>query len=56
MTVTPESIRAAAAKIQDKVVCTPIVRSGPLSNATGAEVFLKLETLQRTSSFKDSRC
>lgn len=53
MTVTLKSIRAAARTIQGEVVRTPIVRSGPLSDATGAEIFLKLETLQRTGSFKD---
>jgi threonine dehydratase len=53
MTVTPESIRAAAATIRGKVVRTPIVRSSPLSDAKGAEIFPKLETLQRTGSFKD---
>ena len=53
MTVTPESIQAAAVTIQGEVVRTPIVHSGPLSDATGAAIFLKLETLQRTGSFKD---
>ncbi len=32
---------------------TPIVRSAALSDEYGADVFLKLETLQRTGSFKD---
>jgi len=53
MTVTLESIRAAAVTIRGEVIRTPIVRSGPLSDATGVEIFLKLETLQRTGSFKD---
>ena len=53
MTVTLESIRTAAVTICAEVVSTPIVRSGPLSDATGVEIFLKLETLQRTGSFKD---
>ncbi|MGB0555579.1 MAG: pyridoxal-phosphate dependent enzyme [Alphaproteobacteria bacterium] len=53
MTVTPESIRAAAVTIQGEVTRTPIIRSGPLSDGTGAEIFLKLEAFQRTSSFKD---
>ena len=29
------------------------MRSGPLSDLLGLEVFVKLETLQRTGSFKD---
>ncbi|MDX1534588.1 MAG: pyridoxal-phosphate dependent enzyme, partial [Thermoplasmata archaeon] len=35
-----------------RLVRTPIVRSAALSDLTGAEVFLKLESLQRTGSFK----
>jgi len=53
MTVSMGDVRAAADLIRDEVVRTPIVRSGPLSAACGADVFLKLETLQRTGSFKD---
>lgn len=48
-----EQIQAAAELTFGQVVRTPSVYSGPLSAATGAEVFLKLETLQRTGSFKD---
>ncbi|HYV02422.1 MAG TPA: pyridoxal-phosphate dependent enzyme, partial [Actinomycetota bacterium] len=32
---------------------TPLVRSGPLSAATGCEVFLKYEGANPTGSFKD---
>lgn len=53
MPVTLSDIRAAAAEIAGEVVRTPIVRSGALSAEYGADVFLKLETLQRTGSFKD---
>ena len=53
MSVTPESIKAAAEIIAGEVVRTPIVRSGPLSESLGSEIFVKLETLQRTGSFKD---
>jgi threonine dehydratase len=53
MTVTLESIQAAAATIRDEVVRTPTILSGPLSDAAASEIFLKLETLQRTGSFKN---
>ncbi len=53
MPVSIEDIRAAAEAIEGHVVRTPSVRSGPLSDDLGCELFLKLETLQRTGSFKD---
>ena len=57
MSVAVEVIRAAADAIAGEAVLTPTVRSGPLSDFLGFEVFVKLETLQRTGSFKDrSRC
>ena len=46
-------IQAAAARIAGSVVETPCPRSIPLSEATGMEVFCKLEYLQRTGSFKE---
>lgn len=53
MIPTIDDIRAAAAASVGQVVRTPTVLAGTLSAATGAEVYLKLETLQRTGSFKD---
>lgn len=53
MSVSIDDIRDAAALINGQVVRTPTVRSGPLSAKFGAEVFVKLETLQHTGSFKD---
>lgn len=53
MSVSIDDIRAAAAAIDGQVVRTPTVRSGALSAALGADIFVKLETLQRTGSFKD---
>ncbi|MDA0663631.1 MAG: threonine ammonia-lyase [Proteobacteria bacterium] len=53
MTVTMDDIREAAAVLDGEVIRTPTVHSPSLSVLTGAEVFLKLETLQRTGSFKD---
>ncbi len=51
--LTFADIEAAADLLRGSVVRTPLVRSGALSALTGAEIYLKLETLQRTGSFKD---
>jgi len=51
--VSIHDIRDAAEQIAGEVVRTPTVRSGALSATCGADVFIKLETLQRTGSFKD---
>jgi threonine dehydratase len=53
MPVTFEDIRAAADAIRGSVVETPCVKSETLSQIAGAELFLKLESLQYTASFKD---
>ena len=53
MPVTLRDVLEAERVSRGKVVRTPCVRSGPLSDLTGADVWLKLETLQRTGSFKD---
>ncbi len=46
-------VRAAAEQIRGRVEETPCVHSPMLSQQTGAEVFLKLENLQLTGSFKE---
>jgi threonine dehydratase len=46
-------VRAAAARIAGRVARTPAIRSDSISRATGAEVVLKLDTLQVTGSFKE---
>jgi threonine dehydratase len=51
--VTFADIDAAAERIAKYVVRTPALPAPALSEKTGAEVTLKLETRQRTSSFKD---
>jgi threonine dehydratase len=51
--VTPESIREAAAVIAGNVEKTPCFVSRTLSEITGAEVWLKFESHQLTSSFKE---
>lgn len=53
MTITYRDIRNAAEIISGSIVRTPTVRSGGLCDIYGAEIYLKLETLQRTGSFKD---
>jgi threonine dehydratase len=45
-------ITAAAKRLAGVAVSTPLVESPALSVETGARVFLKLEILQRTGSFK----
>ena len=52
MTPTFADIEAAAARIAPYAIRTPLVESWQLNAVTGGRVFLKLETLQRTGSFK----
>ncbi len=49
---TAADIHAAAARLKGVAVRTPLISSPVLDEATGARVFLKPETLQRTGSFK----
>lgn len=49
---THQDVRAAADRIRPHAVRTPLAESPVLSARTGGRVFLKLETLQRTGSFK----
>jgi len=51
--VTFADIRDAAQRIQKSVIRSPFMRSLTLSNIAGAELWLKLESLQFTSSFKE---
>ena len=50
--ITIDSIRAAAKRLDGHVLRTPLRRSEWLSSIAGADVFLKLEVVQPTSSFK----
>ena len=50
--MTVADVDAAAARIQGPVWRTPLVHSPWLSDATGADVWLKLELVQTTGSFK----
>ena len=51
--ITLEDVRAAARRIEGRVLRTPSVPSHAVSLATGADVTLKLENLQRIGSFKE---
>src|SRR6266852_8004534 len=51
--VTISDIRRAQAAIAGAVAHTPTIRAAALSEMTGCEVFLKLETLHPTGSFKE---
>lgn len=51
-TIVRADIAAAATRIAGRVSCTPLRRSDWLSEAAGAEVWLKLECVQTTGSFK----
>ncbi len=51
-TPTVDDIRAAADMLAGRIVRTPTVRSPSLSELSGADVYLKLENLQVTGSFK----
>jgi len=46
-------IEAAAVRLAGQVLDTPCVESRTLSSLTGAQVFLKMENLQFTASFKE---
>lgn len=48
-----EDVKAAAARIKGRVVRTPVVRAEKLSALTGADIWLKLESLQYTGAFKE---
>lgn len=48
-----EAIQRAAAAIAGAVGHTPVIKAPAISERTGAELYLKLETLHRTGSFKE---
>src|SRR5688500_6172202 len=53
MTIGLEDIRAAAATIAGELPVTPTVPASRLSELVGADIFLKLENLHHTASFKE---
>jgi threonine dehydratase len=50
--LTIEDVKKAAGLIADRVLRTPLIYSQSLSRQFGADVYLKLENLQLTGSFK----
>ncbi|QNM82583.1 threonine ammonia-lyase [Sphingomonas sabuli] len=50
---TIDDIRAAATRIEGAVLRTPMLHSKILSDAIGAEIWLKFENLQFTSAYKE---
>jgi len=53
MAVTFKDIEKARDVLRGNVVRTPLIRADKLSDITGAEIYVKFENLQVTSSFKD---
>ncbi len=53
MAVTFKDVEKARATLAGNVVRTPLLRAPKLSDITGADIYVKLENLQVTSSFKD---
>lgn len=51
--ITYQDVTAAAERIAGKVVHTPVVFSDAISRRVGADVWLKLDTLQATGAFKE---
>ena len=51
--LTLKDIQQARERIRSYVYCSPLARSQTLSQITGKEIYLKLENLQMTGSFKD---
>src|ERR1700732_70132 len=51
--MTLEEIQRARSRIGASILVSPCTRSETFSESTGKEVFLKLENLQRTGSYKE---
>jgi threonine dehydratase len=51
--VSIEAVRNAAAAIDGAIARTPVVSAPAISELAGFEIYLKLETLHRTGSFKE---
>ena len=53
LAVTIDDVHAAAARLVGHIEPTPTSASPALDAATGTDVLVKLENLQRTGSFKE---
>jgi threonine dehydratase len=51
--VTLQTIQAAVARIRESIFLSPFVRSETFSKLTGNAIYLKLENLQMTGSYKE---
>ena len=51
--VTLQQIEAATARIRGEIYVSPLVHSKALSALSGNEIYLKLDNLQMTGSFKE---
>ena len=52
MAVTADQIRDTAVRLDGQIIRTPMLEAPMLSRSLGCDLFLKLECLQHTSSFK----
>ena len=52
MTLTIDDVRAAARRLGARIHRTPVISSQSLDDASGLQVFLKCENLQRAGAFK----
>ena len=52
MPVTANQIRMTAARLDESILHTPMLEAPMLSRHLGCDLFLKMECLQHTSSFK----
>ncbi len=52
MTVTADDIRKTATMLDGQIIRTPVLEAPMLSRQFGCDLFLKMECLQHTSSFK----
>lgn len=50
--ISLSAIQRAGKILRDRIIHTPLVHSATFSKMTGAQVYLKLENLQKTGSFK----
>ena len=50
--ISVEKVQHAAKMLKGKVIRTPLIHSPSLSQMFGGEIYLKLENLQKTGSFK----
>ncbi|TVQ31414.1 MAG: threonine ammonia-lyase [Phycisphaeraceae bacterium] len=53
MRISYDDITAARDRIRDGIIRTPCMLSEPISEITGADVYVKMDNLQRTGSFKE---